>query len=102
MLTAQAQVQTPRPGRYLAQFCRHASQMDRGPGHGLRGHGGRDARPEMRQVDWSDTDGSLILSWGQCTLQAAPDLVTARLERFGRRDHLTVAWHRTQSPGAGE
>jgi hypothetical protein len=124
MLTAQAQVQTPKPGRYLAQFCRHASQMDGGPGHGLgghSGHSGQGTRPEMRHVEWSDTDGSLILNWGQCTLRAAPgvltvraeaadeenlariqDLVSARLQRFGRRDHLTVAWNRTQSPGTAE
>jgi hypothetical protein len=27
MLTAEAQVETERPGRYLVQLCRHASQM---------------------------------------------------------------------------
>jgi hypothetical protein len=122
MLTAQAQVQTEKPGRYLAQFCRHASQMCGRLRHRPPGHGGGDIRPEMRNVEWSPTNGSVILNWGQCTLQAAPgvltlraeaadedslarlqNLVAERLERFGRREHLKVAWRRTQSPGvAGE
>jgi len=119
MLTTEAQVQTEKPGRYLAQFCRHASQMGGRLRHWPRGHGGGGTRPEMRHVEWSETSGSLILNWGQCTLQATPgtltlraeaadaenltriqDLVTERLEKFGRRDHLTVAWRRT--PAAGD
>ena len=122
MLTAQAQVQTEKPGRYLAQFCRHASQMGGRLRHRPRSHGGGDARPELRNVEGSDTAGSVILNWGQCTMQVAPgmltlraeaadeesltriqNLVAERLERFGSRDHLKVAWRRTQSPRvAGE
>ena len=79
MLTAQAQVQTEKPGRYLAQFCRHASQMGGRLRHRPRGH----ARPEMRNVEWSPTSGSVILNWGQCSLQAAPGVLDAA--RRGRR-----------------
>jgi hypothetical protein len=66
------------------------------------------------------TTGTLVLNWGQCTLKAAPgtltlhaeaagqdslirirDLVAGRLEKFGRREHLTVTWQQAQtSPGA--
>jgi len=118
MLTTEAQVQTDKPGRYLAQFCRHASQMGGRLRHRPPSHGGGGTRPEMRHVEWSETSGSLILNWGQCTLQATPgtltlcaeaadaenltriqDLVTERLEKFGRRDHLTVAWRRTPAGG---
>jgi hypothetical protein len=118
MLTAEAQVQTGRPDRYLAQFCRHASQTGGRLRHRPRSHGDGGTRPEMRHVEWSETNGSLILNWGQCTLQATPgtltlraaaadaenliriqDLVTERLEKFGRRDHLTVAWRRTSVAG---
>jgi hypothetical protein len=75
------------------------------------------AAPDMRHVEWSDAYGSLILNWGQCTLQAIPgtlrlraeaadeenltriqDLVAGRLEKFGRRDQLAVTWHRTREP----
>jgi hypothetical protein len=63
--------------------------------------------------------GTVILNWGRWTLQAADrtltvraeaadeqnleriqDLLTKRLESFGRREHLAVTWHR--SPAASE
>jgi hypothetical protein len=59
------------------------------------------------------------MNWGQWTMQATPgtlrlraeagseenlrriqDLVTARLEKIGRRDHLTVNWQPTEAPAA--
>jgi hypothetical protein len=117
MLTAEADVQTEDPGRYLARLCRHASQMGKQLRHRPRAHGGGGAPPEMRHVEWSGTHGSLILDWGQCTLQATPgtlslraeaadeqnltriqDLVAGRLEKFGRRDRLKVTWQRTHDP----
>jgi hypothetical protein len=67
----------------------------------------------VQHVEWSDTDGTLVFSWARCTMQAGPDTLTVRaeaaseenlnriqeliarnLERFGRRDHLTVTWQR--------
>lgn len=64
----------------------------------------------------SGTNGRLVLDWGQCTLQTAPgtltlraeaadedslahiqDLVAGRLEKFGRREHLTVTWRRQEA-----
>ncbi len=38
MLTAEAQIDTERPGRYLAQLCRHAAAMGGARGHRLRAH----------------------------------------------------------------
>jgi hypothetical protein len=118
MLSAEARVRTEKPGRYLTQVCRHASQMGGRLRHRPRSHGRGDTRPEMRHVEWSETSGSLVLNWGRCTLQAAPgtltlraeaadeenltriqDLVTERLETFGRREHLRVAWRQTPAPG---
>src|ERR1035438_7470724 len=120
MLIAEAHVQTEDPGRYLARLGRHASQMGKPLRHRPRAHDGGGAPPEIRHVEWSDTDGSLILNWGQCTLRATPgtlrlraeaadeenltriqDLVAGRLERFGRRDRLTVTWQRTHEPEGG-
>jgi hypothetical protein len=62
-------------------------------------------------VECSGTEGTVSLNWGQWTLRASSgllavrveaadeeslrriqDLLTARLEKFGRREHLTVSW----------
>lgn len=64
-------------------------------------------------MEWSDTDGTLILTWGRCSMHASPgtltvhaeatneenlrrmqELIARDLERIGRRDHLTVNWQR--------
>lgn len=115
MLTAEARIVTERPSRYLVQLCRHANSM----GHRiLRSHAGRaPVRPDVQHVEWSDTDGTITLSSGRCTVQAGPDTLTVRveatseedlqriqeliarnLERFGRRDHLKVRWQRPEAP----
>jgi hypothetical protein len=115
MLTAEARIQAERPSRYLVQLCRHANSIDHKI---LHLHAGKaQARPEVQHVEWSDTDGTLTLSWGQCTMHAGPDtltvraeatneenlqriqnLITRNLERFGRRDHLKVNWQRPETP----
>jgi hypothetical protein len=45
MLTAEAQVETERPGRYLVQLCRHASQMGQHLRQRPRTHDGGDVPP---------------------------------------------------------
>lgn len=108
MLTAEARVETERSSRYLDQLCRHVSKV-------AEGHTQMQAR-----VEWSDEQGEITFAWGgRCTLRAergvlslraeAPDedslrrvqdRVTERLERFGRRDQVTVTW--TSPRGAAE
>src|SRR5215204_6942077 len=119
MLTAQAQVETERPGRYLVQLCRHASQMGQHLHQRPHTHDGGDAPPEVQDVEWSNTYGIVRLSWGQWTMQTTPDtltlraeatdeenlrriqdLVATRLELFGRREHLKVNWQRLEAPTA--
>jgi len=119
MLTAEAQVETERPGRYLVQLCRHVSQMGQHLRQRPRTHVGGDAPPEVQHVEWSDTYGIVRLSWGQWTMQTTPDtltlraeatdeenlrriqdLVAARLEIFGRRGQLKVNWQRFEAPTA--
>ena len=116
MLTAEAHIQTKNAGRYLIRLCQHASKMSSRLRHRPRTHPGG-APPEIQHAKWSGTDGLLVLNWGQCTLHAAPgtltlraeatdegsltqiqDLLAGRLEKFGRREHLTVTWRRTQHP----
>jgi len=118
MPTAEAQIRTRRASRYLAQLCRHASQMGRPMRHRLRGHDRGDAPPEVQHVEWSDTYGIVSMSWGQWTMQATPDtltlraeaadednlrriqdLVAERLGRFGRRDRLAVSWQQPRRAG---
>lgn len=115
MLTAEAHLQTTKASRYLVQLCQHATKFS----HRLRHLHATRQRPEVLDVDWSDTHGVLNLSWGKCTLDADPtrltvrveadneedlrrvqDIVTADLERFGRRDRVTVAWQLVQADEA--
>jgi hypothetical protein len=123
MPTAEAHIPTERASRYLVQFCRHAGRM----GHSLhrrpRAHEDGDAHtpPEVRHAEWSDTQGIVILNWGQCTLRATPDrltlhaegatpedlqrmrdLIARRLETIGRRDRLTVAWQGPDTSESGD
>ncbi|MEV6157105.1 DUF2218 domain-containing protein [Nonomuraea sp. NPDC052129] len=123
MQRVEAHITTDRASRYLVQLCRHADQMSRGlptgPGHGPGPHMGGE-RPKSVKADWSETDGTINLDWGTCTLRATPEGLTVRVEavdedrlqrvqalltrnitRMGRRDHLSVDWRRpdgTTSP----
>jgi len=118
MPIAEAHVRTERASRYLVQLCRHAGQMSRHPfprphTSGLDTH----APPAVRHVEWDDTRGMVTLNQGRWTLDATPDTLTlraeaeteedlqriqdllaARLEKIGRRDHLTVVWQRLDTP----
>lgn len=81
------------------------------------GQAGEQHQPQLGKVEWSDSTGTMSLNWGRCTLSAGPDalvlraeatdqdnlrrlqdLMTVRLESFGRRDGLRVRWQpsRTQ------
>jgi hypothetical protein len=116
----QAQIPTERAGRYLVQFCRHASAM--GGAHTHRMHRNGTTLPREVQVtaEWSDVSGVVTFTpWGRCTLTAdagtltlridAPDedglaqirdIVTRDFERFSLRDPMTVTWQRSETPGA--
>lgn len=104
MLIAEARVETVRPSRYLVQLCRHVNEV-------------AEANPHMgAHVEWSEDHGVISFDWGgRCTLRAEPGIlalraeapdeeslrrveqrVADRLERFGRRDHLSVIWRGPQ------
>jgi hypothetical protein len=112
--TAHATVATSRPSRYLTQLCQHVDHLSRHtdpPQHLRQGEPGHTPPGPDTRVTWTDTAGAIDLGWGRCTLTAddnglvlhaeAADeadlhrlqgLLSARLEQFGRRDHLTVTW----------
>jgi hypothetical protein len=114
MLTAEADIRTEHAARYLARLCGHAGKMGtagRGLGHRRPSHAHGDAPPEVRRVECSGTEGTVSLDWGQWSMRAFPgrlavraeaadeeslrrikDLLTSRLQKFGRREHLTVNW----------
>ncbi len=113
MLIAEARVPTDRAGRYLVQFCRHASHMAHPQGHrpGVRRDGA--APPEVSHVAWSDTVGTVRFGDGHCVLRATGDAlllsvdaadedslqrlldgISRRLVTIGRRDQLTISWQR--------
>jgi hypothetical protein len=116
MLTAQARIATERPSRYLVQLCKHFDNKGRHLGHRPSTHTLPEVRPDQIEVEWTDSDGTLRLPWGQCTLQATPgtlrvrveaddqetlgrlqDLVTTHIGRFSRRDPLSVAWQPSEA-----
>ncbi|MEU6428517.1 DUF2218 domain-containing protein [Microbispora sp. NPDC046973] len=114
-----AQIQTERAGRYIVQFCKHATAMGSG-GHIARMHPHAPTARRDVQVaaEWSDTSGTVTFTpWGECTLTAdagtltvridAPDeeglaqmrdIVTRDFERFSRREPVTVTWQRQETP----
>src|SRR5690242_8130763 len=106
-----ASVATTRAGRYLAQLCEHTGRLSTLPIH----HG---TSPMPQHAEWSGSDGVLDFGQGRCTLHATSDglllraeaedqhqlrriqeALTARLERIGRRDRLTVTWQPTRPGG---
>ena len=117
MLAAEAQVTTEDPGRYLTQLCHHAQQVH-ALRHRPRNHGGDgQPPPKVQHVECSETSGMISFGWGQCTMRATPGTLTLRaeaadeeslqrvqgiiardIERFSKRNQLTVTWQRTQPP----
>lgn len=107
MLIAEARVETERSSRYIVQLCQHVNKAGQ-------------AHPLMQaHVEWSEDRGLINFGWGRCMLRADPGVLTLRaeapdeehlqrieqrvadrLERFGRRDQLTVTW--TPPQGAEE
>jgi hypothetical protein len=99
-------------------LCEHASKMGKRRLHRPRSHADGGEPPQVRHAEWSAIDGTVTLNWGQWTMHAAPgtltlraeagneenlkrlqDLLTARLEKIGRRDRLAVNWQEAETPG---
>jgi hypothetical protein len=91
--TSRAQVATAKPVPYMRQLCKHF-------GHHV-------------DASFDDDSGYIQFSYGRCELQAADDellltvsaaddadrdrmenVIGSHLERFGKRDELSVAWTR--------
>jgi len=116
--SAEAVIHTADPARYIARLRRHTARMGEHthfvPRHGRRppGPGSTHTPPRVTRAEWSDTHGAITMNWGQWTVQAAPgtltlhaeaadqenlkriqEMLTGRLETFGRREHLQLTWH---------
>jgi hypothetical protein len=121
LLAAEAVIPTGQAARYLARLGQHAGKMRGHPGlaagrglrHGPRAGRGSQEPPQVQGAEWSPARGTVTLNWGRWTMDAADatltvraeaageenlrriqDLLTARLESLGRREHLTVTWTR--------
>jgi hypothetical protein len=125
MPDAYARVPTSRATRYLTQLCSHGSLMSRLARHRPPGHRHGDGAgdgcgmpPPSVTASSAGREGIIDFGWGRCTLDADTDAltlhaeaddprrlrqiqdgITARLERIGRRDQLTVTW--TPGPQTG-
>jgi hypothetical protein len=110
MPAAEADIPTDQAASYLARLCGHAAKMG-DAGHHPRTHDRDGGPPVIRGVERSGTEATVSLDRGQWTMRALAgrlllraeaasdddlrriqDLLTARLERFGRREHLTLTW----------
>ena len=122
MATAEADIKTEHAARYLERVCGHAGKMG-AASHRLRHRQPSpalgDGPPEVRHVECSGTEGTVSLNCGRWTMRALPgllavraeaadeqslrriqDLLTVRLQKFGRREHLTVNWRRPEAAAA--
>jgi hypothetical protein len=101
----------------LPRPARHSAKMGSGLHHRPRAHGSGHTPPEIRNRQWSAVSGTVTLNWGQWTAQASPgtltlraeaadaenlqniqDMLSTRLENFGKRENLTVTWQRGETP----
>lgn len=111
MPAAEADIPTDHAASYLERLCGHAAKMGEAGHHHPRTHDRDGGPPEIRRVERSGTGATVSLDRGQWTMDALPerlllraeavgdddlrriqDLLTTRLEKFGRRERLTVAW----------
>jgi hypothetical protein len=114
MPAAEADIPTEHAASYLARLCDHLGKMSQAGQrlpHRRGTHGRGDGPPEIRRVERGETEAAVTLNWGQWVMRARPgllavraeaadeenlrriqDLLTTRLEKFGRREHLTVTW----------
>jgi hypothetical protein len=117
MPTVEAALDTPRAARYLAQFAKHSGAMAGAPGHRL--HGDSPLASGEVNLHVESTDDQVVVTfdpWGSATLRARDDRLTVRveatdrqnlhriqeiltrdIERFGRRDQLTLTWNGTDA-----
>jgi hypothetical protein len=120
MPTSQTTIKTDRPERYLIQLCKHAAAMGKTRGgHRPRNHstGVALASGDIQvHAEYTEERGVVTITpWGRCTLEAAPgtlalraeaadqaalqriqDIITRDLERFARRERLTISWQSSE------
>lgn len=112
MPAAEADIPTEHAASYLIRLCDHIGKLGQaGLPHRRAAHGRGGGPPEIRHVERGETEAAVTLNWGRWVMHARPgllavraeaadeenlrriqDLLTTRLENFGRREHLTVAW----------
>jgi hypothetical protein len=84
MPAAEAHIKTERPSRYLAQLCRHVSNIYRKDQH-LQNQRHRHAADERQArpqpppyIEWSEIHGTITLGDGKIRMHADPGALTLR------------------------
>jgi hypothetical protein len=116
MPSIETRIQTENAARYLGQLCRHATAMTGPGGRRLSRH--RAVTDEVAvSIESSDTEATIGFgTWGRCCVRAEPGMLTARieaidaeklariqgiigrnLERYARREGITMRWRSTDS-----
>ena len=120
MPTAEATLPTPHARRYVTQLGKHATAMAGGRGHQMRMHDGNPlagGEATLHVEQSADRTTVTFDPWGSCTVHAELDrialridaadeqnlqriqqIITRDIERFGRREHLSVAWRHLDPP----
>jgi len=118
--TAEATLPTPNARRYVTQLGKHATAMAGGRGHRMRRHDGNPlagGEVTLHVAQSADRTTLTFDPWGRCTVHAELDrialridaadeqnlrriqqIITRDIERFGRREHLSVAWRNLDPP----
>ena len=90
-ITSRAEVPTDKPVAYMRQLCKHF-------GHKVDASFGEDSgyiQFEFGRCDLNAADGALSLKVSgsdQESHERMERVIGSHLERFGRRDELSVAW----------
>ncbi len=122
MPSAEAILSTPNARRYVTQLGKHGAAMADGRGHQMRMHGGNPlagGEVSLHVEQAAERTTITFDPWGSCTVHAELDqlllridavdeqnlqriqqVLTRDIERFGRREHLSVAWQHLTPPAA--
>ena len=122
MPSAETRIPTGNAATYIDRLCGHLSKLaasSRSPGHGPHLHAGGQP-PAVLHAEHTHDTGTVTLTWGTLSLHAAADhlavradadgpdnlrriqdMVTGRLLKFGRREHLDIRWHAAAGTAGG-
>jgi uncharacterized protein len=93
-ITASADVATEKPVPYMRQLCKHfghkiETSYDDTTGYIVFG----DGRVDLEALEDSNTLRLTVSADSADSVERVQNVVGSHLERFGKRDELTVSWN---------